>query len=383
MLSDSFTPAISVQAPINKNGHFLVTRYDDVVMVLKDPRFSNESHKAAGQRDWSKAWWMPDIFRAFLKSMVMIDDPDHARLKNIVHQAFTPRMIQSMEGMIEQKTLELLDKMSKKTNPDLIQDFALPLPIDVISEIMGIPHKNRPEFARLAGKLLQIISATSIAQTLPLLPDALALNSFFKKLIKIRQNDPQDDLITALVKAEAEGERLSEDELIAMLFLLLLAGHETTVNLIGNTTLALLEHPEQFARLKANMGLIDSAIEEGLRFASPTQIVAPRFALEDIDLNGCLIPEGSGLTPWVASANRDEAVFENPHEFNIERNPNKHVAFGFGIHYCLGAPLSRLEGKVALPALFERFPDMQIAGNLRWGKNPAILGLKNFPIRLA
>jgi cytochrome P450 len=296
----SFTPALTVQAPINQNGHYLVTRYDDVLMVLKDPRFSNESHKV-GRNDWSSFWWMPGIFRAFLKSMVMIDDPDHARLKNIVHQAFTPRMIQNMEGMIEQKTYALLDTMAKQKNPDLIRDFALPLPIDVISELMGIPEKNRPEFANLAGKLLEIISAVSIWETVTLIPSALALNSFFQKMIRIRQKDPQDDLITALVKAEAEGEKLSEEELIAMLFLLLLAGHETTVNLIGNTSLALLQNPKEFAKLKANMGLIESAIEESLRFASPTQIVAPRFALEDIDLNGCLIPKGSvshpGLLP--------------------------------------------------------------------------------------
>lgn len=383
MNSHPFIPAPPVQAPVQQNGLFVATRYNDVLMVLKDPRFSNESRKVTGQNNWSHAWWVPSIFRALFNSMIMIDDPDHARLKNIVLQAFTPRMIQNMESMIERKTHELLDKMAKQKAPDLMRDFALPLPIDVIAELMGIPQANRPEFANLAGKLLEIVAARSIWETLPLIPAALTLNNFFKKLIHIRQQDPQDDLITALVKAEAEGEKLSEEELIAMLFLLLLAGHETTVNLIGNTTLALLQNPEQLSRLKANMSLIESTIEESLRFASPIQVVATRFALEDINLNGCLIPKGGGVSPWVASANRDETVFENPHEFNIERSPNKHLGFGMGIHYCLGAPLSRLEGKVALPALFERFPDLRIAGELQWGNGPAFLGLKQFPIRLA
>lgn len=383
MSLERFTPAYPVQAPIENHGRYRITRYDDVVMVLKDPRFSNESRKLAGNSDWSKVWWMPSIFRAFLNSMVMIDDPDHARLKTIVHQAFTPSMILSMESTIERMSHELLDKMVKKSQPDFIEDFALPLPIDVISEIMGIPPHNRPEFARLAGSLLDIISATSIWATLPLLPNALRLNTFFQKLISLRQKEPTDDLVTALVQAEAEGEKLSEDELIAMFFLLLLAGHETTVNLIGNGTLALLENPDEFAKLKANMGLLDSAMEEMLRFASPTQQVAPRYALEDIDLNGFHLPKGSSAVAWVASANRDESVFEKPHEFRIERKPNRHLAFGMGIHYCLGAPLARLEGKIAFTALLSRYPNLAQNGDLVWSKSPSILGIKRFPIRLA
>jgi cytochrome P450 len=380
-IAQSFKPALDVQAPFLDKGMYLVTRYDEALTVMKDTRFTTDNRKI-GQTDWSQKRWIPSIFRAFLNSMVFVDEPDHKRLRTLVHQAFTPKRIQSMEGIIGQISDEMLDKMAKKEKPDLIADFALPLPIEIISEIMGIPPKNRPEFAELAGKLMDIISATSLWATLPLLPSALSLNNYLKKLIQLRSQDPQDDLVTALVQAEAEGDRLSEDELIAMLFLLLLAGHETTKNLLGNGTLTLLEHPSEFESLKSNMGLLDSAIEEMLRFAGPARRVAPRYALEDIDLNGFTIPKGSSVVAWINSANRDEAVFSNPHQFDIRRSPNKHVGFGMGIHYCLGAPLARLEGKVAFQRMFERFPDMALAGELSWSSNPDVQGLTSFPIAL-
>jgi cytochrome P450 len=379
-LARSFTPALEAQTPFLKNGSYVVSRYDDVLMVLKDPRFSTDNRKL-GQTDWSQKRWVPSIFRAFMNSMVFVDEPDHKRLKTLVHLAFTPKMIQSMEAIIERLSDELLSKMAKQEKPDLITDFALPLPIEVISEILGIPPQNRPEFAQLAGKLLDIISATSIWAVVPLMPSALSLNNFLKKLIQLRKKDPQEDLVTALVQAEAEGEKLSEDEMIAMLFLLLLAGHETTVNLIGNGTLSLLENPSEFEALKGNMGLLDSAIEEMLRYASPSQQVAPRYALEDIDMNGIVLPKGSTAVAWIASANRDERVFSNPHQFDIRRNPNKHLAFGMGIHYCLGAPLARMEGKIAFSRLLGRFPNLKQAGDLKWTQSPSILGMKSFPIR--
>jgi cytochrome P450 len=376
----SFTPAYEVQAPFLENGNYVITRYDDALMVMKDSRFTTDNRRL-GYTDWSQKKWIPSIFRAFINSMVFVDEPDHKRLRTLVHQAFTPKRIQSMEEIMGQISDVMLDKMAKKANPDLIDDFAMPLPIEIISEILGIPHKNRPEFSQLANKLMDIISATSIMATLPLLPSALALNNFLKKLIQLRTRDPQDDLVTALVQAEAEGERLSEDELIAMLFLLLLAGHETTKNLIGNGTLSLIEHPSEFESLKGNFGLLDTAIEEMLRFAGPAQRVAPRYALEDIDLNGFAIPKGGIAIAWIGAANRDERVFSNPHQFDIRRSPNKHVGFGMGIHYCLGAPLARLEGRVAFQRLFERFPNLDLAGEVNWSKSPDVLGLTSFPIR--
>jgi len=192
-------------------------------------------------------------------------------------------------------------------------------------------------------------------------------------------------LTSALVQAEEQGDTLSEDELVAMLLLLLLAGHETTVNLIGNGTLALLEHPEQFEQLKANPGLLESALEEMLRFTNPVQQIAPRYALEDVELHGQRIAKGHTVLVGIAAANRDETVFKNADQFDITRQPNPHIAFGLGIHYCLGAPLARLEGRIAFCALLNHFPKLKLAvpaSELKWRGAPSLRGLQKLPIRL-
>jgi cytochrome P450 PksS len=212
-----------------------------------------------------------------------------------------------------------------------------------------------------------------------------SLNRFLRELITLRQKDPQDDLISALVQAKDKEDKLSEDELASMLFLLLLAGHETTVNLIGNGIAALLEYPDQLKKLTSDLSLLDSAIEEMLRFTNPVQHVGRRYALEDIDLCGQLIPKGSTVLVGIASANHDEAVFKNADQFDITRSPNRHVAFGMGIHYCLGAPLARIEAKVAFTALLTRFPTLKLAvpvDQLTWREGPGVQGLKSLPIHL-
>jgi cytochrome P450 len=382
---------LRVQSPITaleqraQRNSLLVTRYADVLVVLKDPRFSNEPGKVGRGRDWAEAWWAPRVLRALLNSMVMMDEPDHTRLRNLVHKAFTPRMIQQMTHRVEEISHQLLDHASSKSTADLIADFALPLPLTVISEMMGVPPQERQKFHRMMGKFLDTISSSNRLSMLLQLPNAHALYRFFERLIALRRKEPQNDLITALVQAEEAGDTLSEDELVAMLFLLLLAGHETTVNLIGNGILALLEHPDQLEKLKTDLELMDSAIEEMLRFTNPVQQVAPRYAIEDVELGGQLIPKGSTLTVAVASANRDETAFENAGCFDITRDPNRHVAFGVGIHYCLGAPLARLEAKVAFTALLTRFPNLELAvpaSKLEWRGAPSLRGLKRLPIRL-
>lgn len=363
----------------------MVTRYADVMTVLKDPRFSNERYKSLGRRDWLSLAWVPGPLRVLTKSMVLMDDPDHARLRNLVHKGFTPRMIQQLEGRITAICSALLETVQAKPSVDLIADFARPLPLAVIMEMMGIPPANQPTFARLMTGFLEATD-TSVFQLrrLPrLVRYGVALNRFFSSMITLKQTNPQDDLITALVQAEDAGDSLSKDELVAMLFLLLFAGHETTVNLIGNGMLALLEHPDQLARLRADMGLLDSAIEEMLRFTNPVQHVAQRYALEDVPLLGHTIPKGSTVAVGIAAANRDEAAFDKADQFDIGRTNNRHVAFGVGIHYCLGAPLARLEARIAFTALLTRFSQITLAvpsEMLRWRGAPSLRGLCDLPV---
>ena len=361
---------------------FLVTRYDDVVTVLKDARFSNDYRKIGAHMN--PRWWMPKVLSTFQSSMILVDDPDHRRLRDLVHKAFTPKRLQDLNGRIEIITEELLDSMAKKPTVDLIHDFALPIPLTVISDMMGVPQKDRLKFHKWMGTFLEI-SAGSKLQMLGKIVNMLQMYRFFKGLIKLRRQDPQDDLVTALVQAEQDGDRLNEDELVAMIFILLLAGHETTVNLIGNGTLALLENPDQLRKLQQHPELMDSAVEELLRFTNPVEQPAPRYALEDVELSGQKIPKGSRVLVGIASANRDETAFPNADKLDIERTPNKHVAFGLGIHYCLGAPLARMEGKIALQKLLARYPNMQLgvtSDAVQWRTSMAVRGLKALPVRL-
>jgi cytochrome P450 len=363
-------------------GGWLITRYDDVVRALKDPRLTVEQRKVSDRIDGSREWWVPGIFRALLSSMVMVDNPDHARLRNLVHKAFTPRMIQQMGGRIEAMSQALLEQMAGKTTVDLMADFAGPLPITVISEMMGVPPTERHRFHHMIRSFLD---AGSLWSMLKQFPNSIALHRFFKRLVALRRREPEDDIISALVQAEEQGDSFSEDELIAMLLLLLLAGHETTVNLIGNGTLALLQHPEELARLQGDAALLESAIEEMLRYTNPVQQIAPRYALEDVELHGERIPKGNTILLGIAAANRDERIFPDADRFDIARKPNPHIAFGLGIHYCLGAPLARLEGRIAFRTLLDRFPQLRLAvpgGELEWRGGPSLRGLKRLPIRL-
>lgn len=363
---------------------WLITRYNDAVTVLKDPCFSSNRLSVMEKGGPMDAWWMPKIFRAFSNSMIVVDDPDHRRLRDLVHIAFTPQRIRRLATRIESISHELLDQAMNKESVELIADFALPLPLTVISEMMGVPEKDRLKFHKWSASFLDA-SFNDPMSMLQQLPNAFQLNRLFKQLIRLRQQHPADDLITALVQAEDGGDRLSEDELVAMLFLLLLAGHETTVNLIASGTLALLENPGELARLRTNPELMDSAIEELLRYTTPVEILPPRYALEDTVIGDFSVTRGQTLLIALASANRDETVFERADELDIERHPNKHISFGLGIHYCLGAPLARLEGKIALQVLLDRCPGLALAAlpeELEWRNSAAVRGLKTLPVYL-
>lgn len=337
---------------------YLITRYADVEAALLDnKRFIKNPHTAKANGG-SGGFWMPKAFRPLTQTMLNTDEPDHRRLRNLVHKGFTPKRIAELEGAVEQIAADLLVKAKRKGTVDLIADFALPLPVAVISHLIGIPEEEKEKFALQTSKFLVNPTPFNMVKAIP---SIMRFTRYIRDLAERKRRNPQDDLLSALVLAEENGERFSEDELIGMIFLLFVAGHETTVNLIANGTFALLQHPEQFDLLKSDTNLIRPAIEEMLRFNGPLETTEMSFASEDVTLHGVTIPKGATVLPSILSANRDDSVFEAPDRFDITRTPNKHLAFGKGIHFCLGAPLARLEGKVAFCQLLQQAPDIRLA----------------------
>jgi cytochrome P450 len=362
----------------------LVARYDDVLNGLKHPALSSDLSKRGG-RTGLPGRWTPRILQTLQNSMVTTDDPDHRRLRDLVHVAFTPRTTERMTQRIEETSQRLLDRASEAGRMDLVADFALPLPLTVISEMLGVPEEQRLKFHKWSAGFLEIGSGVNVLSMLTQVPNGLRLMRFFDKLIEQRRRAPQDDLISGLVMATAGGERLSKQETLSMIFLLLLAGHETTVNLVANGVLALLEHPGELQKLRENPGLMDTAVEELLRYCNPVEHGNVRIALEDIEIAGQHVPRGSIVVLLLASANRDASAFDDPDRLDITRDPNRHLAFGYGNHYCLGAPLSRLEARIAIQQLVSRFPRMRLAietHQLRWRRAVAIRGVETLPVRL-
>ena len=352
-------PVCKARLSLGKNA-YLITRYDDAKQTLGDnERFIKNPRNVRPGAKKNDMYWMPKTFRPLLQNMLNSDEPDHRRLRNLVHQAFTPKRIAGMKERIEEIADELLDRIEPESPFDLVEAFALPLPVTVIAELIGIPPPDRPRFFGWTRKIIVTPTPLNMMRAVPSLS---ALMKHLRLLAARRKVEPQDDLVSALARAEdEEGDRFTEDELIAMLFLLLVAGHETTVGLIGNGVLALLDHPEEFEKLRDNPDLMDSAVEEFLRYDGPLQTSEISFARESVELHNVRIPQGAIVLPAILSANRDERVFENADQLDITRSPNKHLAFGHGIHYCLGAPLARLEGRIAFTKLIERFPGLRLA----------------------
>ncbi len=376
-------PVFPVNTPIAMKGKgrsWLVTRYDDVLAVLKDDRFAKDRRNAMTSEQLKKMPWIPPMFKALEQNMLDLDGPDHTRLRALVHKAFTPRLVEQMREQIQALTNELLDAVEAKGRMDLIADFALPLPLTMIGRILGIPAKDNHLFHRWTKTLL---SAGQKSNVVVLIPAILRFMGYLKKLIKERRVQPKDDLITALVQAKEGSDQLSGDEILAMIFLLLIAGHETTVNLIGSGSLALLEHPEQLARLRREPAIIKPAIEELLRFVCPVEMASERYAREDITIAGTTIPRGELVLAVIGSANRDIHYFDNPDELDLTRENNKHLAFGLGVHYCLGAPLARLEGQIAINTLVQRMPNLRLSvapEQIRWRGGFVIRGLEALPV---
>ncbi len=374
-------PVFPVKGP-GKQRAWLVTRYDDVLAVLKDAHFVKNPRTALSPEQLKKMPWMPPMFKPLERTMLDLDGSDHTRLRALVHRAFTPRMIEQMRDQIQVLTDELLDAAERKGGMDVIADFARPLPLTMIGRILGVPTRDNKEFQRWTKTF---ISAGTNRNIFVLIPTIMRFMGYLKKLIKERQAHPRDDLITALVQAKEGSDQLSEDEVLAMTFLLLIAGHETTVNLIGSGTLALLEHPDQLVKLRGEPELIKPAIEELLRFVCPVEMATERYAREDITVAGTLIPRGELVLAVIGSANRDVHYFDNPDALDVTRENNKHLAFGQGVHYCLGAPLARLEGQIAISTLVQRMPTMRLGvapDKLRWRGAFILRGLEALPVSL-
>lgn len=336
---------------------YLLSRYDDCVKFLKDPRFVRNRTTATGGGRFP--FPLPKSVSLMANSMITEDEPDHRRLRDLVHQAFTRQTLAKMAGRIEQLTNDLLDKAEPQGTVDLKQAYALPIPVTVIQEMVGVADEDMPRFYNGVKALSDGFSGLTMLRTF--FWDMPRLSKFVRQLIDRKRSNPQEDILTKLIQAETEGTKLSEDEMVSMVFLLIIAGYETTVYLILNSVLTLLQHPDQFARLQSEPELINSAVEEILRYRGPVQGTKPAYALEDVTIHGVTIPTGSAVFPLLGAANHDPDVFENPEMFDITRSPNKHLGFGSGIHTCLGAPLARMETIIAITNLIKRNPNLHLA----------------------
>ncbi|MEC2530970.1 cytochrome P450 [Bacillus cereus] len=359
---------------------WLITRYEDALPLLKDNRLKKDWTNVFSQ-DIKNMYLSVDNSDHLTTHMLNSDPPNHSRLRSLVQKAFTPKMIAQIDKRIEKIADDLISDIERKGTLNLVDDYSFPLPIIVISEMLGIPKEDQAKFRIWSHAVIASPETPEeIKETEKQLSEFI---TYLQYLVDIKRKEPKEDLVSALILAESEGHKLSARELYSMIMLLIVAGHETTVNLITNTVLALLENPNQLQLLKDNPKLIDSAIEEGLRYYSPVEVTTARWAAEPFQIHDRTIEKGDMVVIALASANRDETVFENPEVFDITRENNRHIAFGHGSHFCLGAPLARLEAKIAITTLFNRMPELQIKGNreeIKWQGNYLMRSLEELPL---
>lgn len=337
---------------------YFVTRYADVEALLGDDRLVKDpTHSTLGPRG-RRMIRVPGFLEMLVRSMITSDDPEHRRLRRLVAKAFTPRAIADLEPAMTATAQRLVGDLVRRGGGDLIEAFALPFPVHVITEMVGVPGEDRGRFQRWIHAIMQPPGVLAMFRILPAIRN---FTRYLRELAARKRRDPGPDIFSALVQAQDEHDRLSEDESVAMGFLLLSAGHETTVSLIANGVLALIDHPGELERLRGQPGLMSTAIEELLRFDGPVLTSDPYYARETFTLHGVTIPAGATVLPAVLSANRDEAVFERPDQLDLGRSPNRHLAFGKGLHHCIGAPLARLEAKIALTSLLAAAPSLRLA----------------------
>ncbi|MCF7549787.1 cytochrome P450 [Pseudonocardia sp. WMMC193] len=357
---------------------WLVTRYADARPALNDARLAKSGSGFATVLEKQGIENRARFADSLVGHMLNTDPPDHTRLRKLVSRAFTVRAIAAMRPRLTALAEELADAMTGD-EADLLDAFAFPLPMTVISELLGVPPEHREDFRGWSNTLL------SAGEPETRTAAAGAMAQFLSQLVADKAADPGDDMLSAIVRAAEDGDSLSHTEVISMAFLLLVAGHETTVNLIANGMRALLQHPDQAALLRADPTLVPNAVEEFLRYDGPVNLATLRFSTEDVEIGGTTIPAGEVVLVSLIGANRDPERYERPTELDVTRDARGHLAFGYGIHHCLGAPLARLEGEIAFRTLLSRFPAMTLAADprsLTWRESTLIHGVTSMPVRL-
>ncbi|MEU7582438.1 cytochrome P450 [Streptomyces sp. NPDC041068] len=364
---------------------WLVTRYADARQALADQQLSkNPAHHDEPAHAKSKTGIPGERSANLMTHLLNIDPPDHTRLRRLVSKAFTPRRVAEFAPRVQELTDDLIDRFVEEGTADLIHEFAFPLPIYAICDLLGVPREDQDDFRDWAGMMIRHGGGPrgGVARSVK------KMRGYLAELIHRKRLDPGDDLISGLIRASDHGEHLTENEAAAMAFILLFAGFETTVNLIGNGMYALLTHPEQRERLQkaiqeGDTALLETGVEELLRFDGPVELATWRFATEPLSIGGQDIAAGDPVLVVLAAADRDPARFDDPDTLDLSRRDNQHLGYGHGIHYCLGAPLARLEGQTALATLLRRLPDLQLAADpadLRWRGGLIMRGLRTLPV---
>jgi cytochrome P450 len=361
----------------------ILSRYADVSTALRDPRFG----RAGFQKGAIEALGDGPLSQSYSLWMLFRDPPDHTRLRGLVNKAFTPRAVEALRDNVERMVEQLLAKQRGKQTFDLIGEFAYALPVLVICELLGIPPEDRDRFGAWSAAVGQNFDNLGIAdEDLKRRGNeaAAGLTEYFRELVKTRRDRPADDILQGLISAEEQGQRLTEDELLATCVLIFFAGHETTVNLIGNGTLALLRNPAEADRLRQNPSLMPGAVEELLRYDSPVQRTG-RTVLQELEIGGLHLPEGWRINVLMGAANRDPAQFPDPDRLDVTRaNAAQHLSFASGIHYCVGAPLARLEAQTAIGALLRSAPNLRLAADRpTWRKTFVLRGLASLPVAVS
>ena len=366
-------------------GDWVLTRYADVKAVLRSGRVRAHDLPELIQQ---KKQYLQDkgknlnaLAYTSNKFLFYMNPPDHTRLRGLVVKAFSPTVVERMRPRIQEIVNDLLDQVRNKGTMDVIADLASPLPVTVIGKMLGIPKEAQDQLHQWSNVLSRFLDSLVSLEEYEVLNKAIEeFQEYLRDLVTKREKDPQEDLISALIAAREQGERLSQEELLATCILLFVTGEETTVNTIGNGILALLRHPEQMETLKREPTIIQNAVEEILRYDSPVQTTM-RIAIDNIEIGNRTIQTGEKIILCLGSANRDPAQFPNPDQLNLNRCENNHLAFGDGIHYCLGAALARTQAQIAINTLVQQFPDLKLASDkLEWRKNMVLRGLKTLPV---